>query len=254
MKRQGFSLLELSIVLVIIGLIAGGIVAGSSMIRGAEMRALITEFGQYQTSVNTFRDKYLGYPGELKNATAFWGEMGDAAAGACPVTQGTGTETCDGDGNGQIDAHSTANERYTFWQHLANAGLISGTYSGVQGSDSNDTLPGVNAPESKLSGSGWHAAYLGTSSGVGAFTVVDYGNALYFGAKQLAQPTYDPALKPEELWNLDTKIDDGKPGKGKVIAFRIDECTDAADGTDIDADYALTNDAIECAIFFRDVF
>jgi len=69
MKSAGFSLLELSIVLVIIGLIAGGIVAGSSMIRAAELRAVLTELTQYQTATNTFRDKYLGLPGDLRNAT-----------------------------------------------------------------------------------------------------------------------------------------------------------------------------------------
>jgi|GEM_PF-3995865 len=58
---RGFSLLELSI-----GLIAGGIVAGAAMIRAAELRALITEQEQYKTAVNTFRDKYLGLPGDLK--------------------------------------------------------------------------------------------------------------------------------------------------------------------------------------------
>ena len=136
MKRNtGFSLLELSIVLVIIGLIAGGIVAGSAMIRAAELRAVITEVNKFQTSVHTFKDKYLGIPADLKNATSFWGAA-HATPATCLSTVGTGTETCNGNGDGRVDRGlvlSNYSESFMFWQHLANAELIEGTYSGIAG-------------------------------------------------------------------------------------------------------------------------
>jgi len=131
--NKGFSLLELSIVLVIIGLIAGGIVAGSAMIRAAELRKVITQQEQFKTAIYTFKDKFLGLPGDLKNATAFWGEL-DADHTTCIGMETTGgTETCDGDGNGNLRYASNAGysfETYRLWQHLANAGLINGTYTG----------------------------------------------------------------------------------------------------------------------------
>jgi len=129
-NKCAFSLLELSIVLVIIGLIAGGIVSGANMIRAAEVRAVITETQRYMTSVNTFRDKYLGVPGDLKNAEAFWGSMTNCGA-ASP--SGTGTQTCNGDGDGIVEPAAAAlqtGENFGIWQHLSNAGLIEGVYSG----------------------------------------------------------------------------------------------------------------------------
>ena len=151
--NKAFSLLELSIVLVIIGLIAGGIVAGSSMIRAAELRSVITEYQQYQTAVHTFRDKYLGLPGDLKNATAFWGAA-HATPATCLTTVGTGTQTCNGNGDGILDDSANASEygeRFTFWQHLANADLANGTFTGIAGPGAiNNAIIDENIPSSKL--------------------------------------------------------------------------------------------------------
>ncbi|MGB1539971.1 MAG: prepilin-type N-terminal cleavage/methylation domain-containing protein, partial [Rickettsiales bacterium] len=56
--NRGFSLVELSIVLVILGLLTGGILGGQSLIRAAEMRAIATEYDAWKTAVNVFKDKY----------------------------------------------------------------------------------------------------------------------------------------------------------------------------------------------------
>jgi hypothetical protein len=62
-------------------------------------------------------------------------------------------------------------------------------------------------------------------------------------------------LRPEELWNIDVKIDDGRPGSGKVWAYRWQTCTTATDNTQKDtAEYLLTSNAIGCAIYFVNPF
>lgn len=81
---------------------------------------------------------------------------------------------------------------------------------------------------------------------------LDYGNYLQFGA-QKTDDNYAPALKPEEAWNIDTKLDDGKPATGKVIARRWSPCTNATAGVDYAASYKLTSSTIECVLMFRNV-
>jgi hypothetical protein len=67
-------------------------------------------------------------------------------------------------------------------------------------------------------------------------------------------------LKPEELWNLDMKMDDGKPGAGKVIAVDSNgfatatACTTSASQTDYAGNYNLTNSAPACAILFANQY
>jgi prepilin-type N-terminal cleavage/methylation domain-containing protein len=69
--RHGFTLIELSIVLVIIGLIVGGILVGRELIHAAELRGDIREIDKMDAAVNTFRLKYNCLPGDCANATQF---------------------------------------------------------------------------------------------------------------------------------------------------------------------------------------
>ena len=166
---KAFSLLELSIVLVIIGLIAGGIVAGASMIRAAELRAVISEETKFKIALHTFRDKYFAIPGDMKNATRFWGAEPAANCPGDDTTPSTSSATCDGDGSGTIEwgheAGAISGEAHRFWQHLANAELVSGSFTGVHSAGTGcgghcEVQLGLNAPESKIPGVGWSADFL----------------------------------------------------------------------------------------------
>ena len=241
-----FSLVELSIVLVILGLLTGGILAGQNMIRAAELRAVVTELDRYTSAIHSFRSKYLALPGDMSNATDFWGAM---TSGSCPhATGGTGTQTCNGNADGKIEntsgVASQSNERLLIWQHLANSGMIEGTYTGIAGSNgASDHDLGINHPVSKLSNAGWAAHHNGSPSGDTGYFDGDYGNVLRIGAPATGDSAPNtPILLPEEAWGIDKKVDDGLPAMGKVTIRNRLNCTVKADNS------AITTSAGDAAL------
>jgi len=256
--RHAFSLIELSIVLVILGLLTGGILAGQSLIRASELRAVSTEYSRYVTAVQTFRDKYFALPGDMTNATAFWGKDNTNCASHSGTAATPGT--CNGNGSGTV--HWFNNEKHRFWQQLAFAGLIEGSYLGTS------TLPyvivGTDAPASKLSRGGWGSG--GEGNGVGMTTAwgangsgiaVGYGNFFTFGAQTTTNNPLSGILKAEEAWNIDSKMDDGMPGLGKVITYvatGVGYCDNRADNTDYNTTYKLTESDARCAFYLRNAF
>jgi prepilin-type N-terminal cleavage/methylation domain-containing protein len=82
--KKGFTLVELSIVLVILGLLAGGVLAGQSLIRAAELRSVTTQLEQYSTAIYAFRDRYFAIPGDEEFARRAWHAVIDGDAVASP--------------------------------------------------------------------------------------------------------------------------------------------------------------------------
>jgi prepilin-type N-terminal cleavage/methylation domain-containing protein len=235
-RQSGFSLVELSIVLIILGLLTGGILGGQSLIKAAEMRSVSTEFEQWQTAANTFKERYFSLPGDFNKATMFWTEAAN-----------------DGNQDGVItlgDDPSMDRELFLFWQHLALAGMISGEYTGVQGPlNTFHAIPGENIPKARYSGGAWTATT--REGGSGARYDLPYNNIFIFGAASASSLAHNQLLLPEQAWQMDVKFDDGMPGKGRVIAYWWDDCTDSTSNTDYDGDYALSVQTVACALIFR---
>lgn len=260
--QRGFSLVELSIVLVILGLLTGGILAGQSLIRAAEIRTIATGFDKYTAAVNTFRDKYMGIPGDITNAVKFWGAQTgsladgyDAACGALDhTTPSTTTATCNGNGDGRVGSGATGSyERFRSPQQLANAGLIEGSYTGVNGAGGvNQVVPGQNGVAGRITNTAYIMVDYGSWTGNHVnYYNGDYINSMLYGGATAGSPT-DPALKPEEAWNLDTKMDDGRPGLGVIRSFPSSHasgvnCASTAIATT--AEYRLDQPAVGCVVF-----
>ena len=240
---RAFSLVELSIVLVILGLLVGGALSGRSLIRAAEMRSIQTDFSKYLAAVHQFRDKYFALPGDMPNATAFWGAAHPTPA-TCRDTPSTTTATCNGNGNGEVKATGTSWESSRFWQHLANAALIEGTYDGVDD----------EFGKSRYMNGGWQVNYWGQYSG-GTFDFTGFWGhdfELYDGDASYT------TLTPAEAWNIDQKVDDGVPNTGKVWSLKGDAampCTTMyGQVSDAGAQYNLTYPSSACWIYFVNIF
>lgn len=272
-KRSGYSLVELSIVIILIGLISGLILAGQSFVRRQELRRVIVDSNGLVAAIEQFRLKYGEMPGDFAGATNVWG-----ALATCPTDPSNGTTaTCNGNGNGFINGRTpeaptndaTLCEHYRVWQHLANGGYIQGSYTGISGlaSCANNSLPETNVPRGAIDGTGYTISSFGyfVSESDTTFYDGDYKNAIiYGGAAPPSSPgfTLFPALKADEAKEIDRKIDDGKPGLGNVRGRRpgttaTPNCTDKLGATSVSAtDFyrELNNTGATCSLVFMDTY
>jgi prepilin-type N-terminal cleavage/methylation domain-containing protein len=114
-KQTGFTLVEIAIVLVIIGLLLGGVLKGQSMIENAKIRNVINDLNSVQAAFYAYRDRFNAVPGDDAAATVHFG------AG---VTNGGGNGVIAGAYNATVPAAGT--ESSNFWQHVRSAGFMKG--------------------------------------------------------------------------------------------------------------------------------
>ena len=261
-SRAGVTLLELSIVLIVIGLIVGGILTGQDLIRSAEIRGVIEEVGYYRSQFLTFRTKYKQLPGDLNNATQIWGEI-DPDPTTCRDTDSTGLKTtCNGDGDGHIESPSTSSyEMFRAWQHLVNAELISGSYTGIPAKTPlltwrNSSLVGSNCPASqKMDGVGYGVRWVGSQDGTDPIWYVgEYRNVLFSGNRKepaSSDAVNDVYLTPDEAEQIDEKTDDGLPGSGNTRSYTTVGRPDCATSDDpATARYKVDTPYFKCNLLF----
>ncbi len=216
-KNNGFSLVELSIVLVIIGLVTGGVLIGQNLIQAGKLQSVSSEMQKIHGAVSTFQDKHYSLPGDMSRASAFW------------------PTTTNGDGDGQIDYNlGGPGEEYFAWQHLANEGLVEGQYTGAP-----QSLPaGVIA-----------SSYFRLSNQTDVYDIS--GLMISFNRMGVGYARH-AVLTPQEAHSIDAKMDDGNADSGKILGFNeqgVGGCA-TSDYSASTADYILTNDDILCKLFY----
>lgn len=200
-KNTGFSIVELAIVTVIIALLVGTIIVSNDIMDAADRSTIIKELNEYNASIRNFKLKYDALPGDMDNASDYWGDASD------------------GDGNGYITNWIT--EGYYGWRHLYFAGFIRNLLSG---SDPEDVMP-----ESAIGDVYYKLDTAGEFSGnnswfLGTYNIYEQsGNYIAMGGigeDASGRPNAHGFLTGAEAQSIDKKIDDGNASAGKWVALR----------------------------------
>ena len=213
-SRAGFSLVELAIVLVIIGLIVGGVLKGQDLIQSARLNSVQTDLNKIRTASATFQDKYVALPGDLQDGGLVDSDL-----------SGEG-----GDGNGRIgvaDENGSADwvdgESADFWAHLAAAQLISGV-DPDEVKDGLDADSGMSAPiggyykvkyETPSVSGGSGATFVNAGSGTST-SPAGHWVFLSAGDGPTDNRNVTGVMSPIELRSIDLKSDDGDPRAGDI--------------------------------------
>lgn len=220
-RQAGFSLIELSVVLIIMGLLIGGILKGRDLIESARLKRVMAQLNELRMATSTFLDKYEAFPGDFNKAS----------------TQ-INPSLPNGTGNGRIEGAGLApgSEALAFWSHLVGSGLIGSP--GLE-NELNRGEFGKGAPESTLGG---------------GFTVEENPQGLKGLWFILGQKHGDHGtgglLTPIQALSLDKKMDNGHPTAGKVRAM---DGTDKASHSCVTSigTYNLENNDTACILLFQ---
>lgn len=261
LRQSGFTLVEMSMVLVIIGLILGGLVVGQSLIRQSQLNSVMSDEQRFVQAIQNFQQKYGALPGDMPNATKIWGDW-TSAGGTCPPTNAslpTGSYTCNGDGNGEIamTGQWTNNwfEMFLTWQHLALANMLTGSYTGGPGSGgAGDHVPGTNCPASKIKGAGYGISFQNYHSGDTYWYDGNWGHQIIFGGYLSGNWPANPIITAAEAASLDSKYDDGSPTTGIISTLKPAGISNCATDATSSAQYKVTQKGNACLLLFTTGF
>jgi prepilin-type N-terminal cleavage/methylation domain-containing protein len=246
--QRGFTLIEMSIVLVIIGLIIGGILKGQELIETSRQKNVVAQIDQIRSGVNSFQDRFRAMPGDYTLSTTRLNPqaaVGDGDGIASAATSSTAPATM----AALAAANKAADEEFQFWNHLAAAGLTTSNVSaataatGFTGGGTDSPMPASAYPQTGLSMIyGTHPGATATDdSRVSHFIVLSR-----FGTTAIQTGAATGATSPQRAYQVDTKYDDGLPLSGALRTFGTTANCGAV-GSDA---YVFLYTANECELVF----
>jgi prepilin-type N-terminal cleavage/methylation domain-containing protein len=214
MKKNGFTLIELSIVLVIIGLIVGGVLVGQNLISAAAVRAQISQIEKFNTATNTFYGKFRALPGDMDPSTAASFGLPVHLAPVYTVVSNDGLIEGVDAGDGDIYGQGSY-ETGQFWLDLSSSAggqLIQGSFPQIN----NGCSAAIGASNAA---SCFPTAKLGSGNYIYVYT---YNNANWYGLASVIgnyndnKPVFASAITVAQANSIDQKTDDGFPTTGNV--------------------------------------
>jgi prepilin-type N-terminal cleavage/methylation domain-containing protein len=220
-KITGFSLIEFSIVLLIIGLLISGTLAGRHISHQAKLSDLAKSINKYLVAINSFKEFYGKYPGDYDEAYSIWGSD-------C-IDQGK----CNGDADGNIELilssgpvnTSDNDESFMAWKHLSLAQMIKGSFTGAFAATTGTDV-GVNIPESSFTGAGFsisnsikYKQFNASSSSSTNFNSLNISRPNSSAAHETPNSDF---ISARDARLLDVKIDDGIANSGILFGLTND--------------------------------
>ncbi len=238
-KRTGFTLVELAIVFIIIGLLIGGILVASSMVDTAKAEKLVKDLQQFSIATVNFQTAYKATPGDAKNFS--------------PAGNGNGIIE---DSSGTGTSNTFTGEVANYWVHLSAVGFKPKgvTLSAIP--TANGITAGFNVPEVSYGIRGTGAVVVNGAFVSNATGTTNDGNNYYMllglpsGAAAGANITGLPAFTVNQATAIDLKIDDGKPGTGSVKADAGNG--GCLNGSSYNSSYSPTTPA--CNLYIKNTF
>lgn len=216
-RAEGFTLVEIAIVMVGIGLLVAGILGGATLIENRKIQTLITDLRSFDSSGGVFKENFRQLPGDITEPSVL---LANCTSAPCS-TPGNGDSTI---GRGDWLAISATDEEFTFWHHLLAANLITSV------KPTTNMEFGEGQPMSPLEGGyrmvGRMPMIWATSHNQHVLWVGDKASGS-FGSWS---PDQD-SLQCAAIFKLDGKIDDGLPKSGRVNAAGNCTSSTATDNT-----------------------
>ncbi len=201
--QSGFTLLEMAVVVVIVGILVASILVGKQMVHNTKLTKVITEFRKYQKAIDLFEEKYNSLPGDMPDAQSYWPSC----------TNGKPNNECNG--NGDRDIHHIK-ESVRVFEHLFLAGILENSYCGNTTTcpDAYDRYPKSPLKNQSLN----YYIYENKNFFFGG------GNSIHRNVLELVEQP----LRPEDASAIDIKMDDGSPHTGNLMAPIKGTCLDGS--------------------------
>ncbi len=236
---RAFTLIEMAIVIVIIGLILGGVIAARTIINTTQIIAIANEVDQYRSAIEIFKDKYKSKPGDMSDAYDYFGT--DCGTDSTSTSSG-----CNGNDDGLLGFSN--GERLKAWKHLRLANLIEGNYTGVAINGTRYGQIDVNVPGSVITNVGYMFDYSIPSPERNFLVQKDY---LLLGADDTTGKLENPSVNPVFAKAVDEKIDDGFAYTGLVVSLDADGHTGCITNPSVATGiYNLTTEDTVCIMNF----